>query len=87
MADALDLTGHVQAILDLLRAGGATDFQTTTNPVWVICRAPSGQSLQIVWRAEQQGYHVSRLVPGQAAEEDLGIFPEWEAAVACALQV
>jgi hypothetical protein len=86
MDASADPTVQVQAILDLLHAGGATDFQTTAHPIWVIGLAPSGRGLQIVWRLDLQEYHVSRLVPGQAAHEELGSFPALEAAVACALE-
>jgi hypothetical protein len=83
--DRADPAAHVEAILVLLHAGGATDLQSTTNPLWVIGLAPSGQALQLVWQPEREAYHVSRLVPGQAVDEVLGTFPDWEAAVACAL--
>jgi hypothetical protein len=81
-----DPAGQIQAILEPLRAGGATDFQATTHPVWVIGLAPSGRALRIVRRADLEEYHVSRLDPGQAAHDELGIVPGLEAAVACALQ-
>lgn len=68
-----------------LIAGGTTDFEISTHPTWIIGLAPSGGRFQVHWDSRTQTYYVSRWA-ADAEVEKLGHFPDWEAAVACALQ-
>jgi hypothetical protein len=80
----LAAVGH-EVILERLHAGGATALKVTGPPLWIIGQAPSGQRFQLFWWASRRVYQVTRRPPGQRAPEVLGTFPDWEAAVACAL--
>jgi hypothetical protein len=76
----------VEAIIHRLLRGGATAIDLTTPPLWIVGNAPSGRQFQIEWEPGEQAYHVRRWPAENADDEPLGTFPEWEAAVACALQ-
>jgi hypothetical protein len=75
-----------QSLQAQLHAGGATDLQVSTNPAWVVGRAPSGRLIQLLWDPTQHGYYVSHWTAEQSAARPLGVFPEPEVAVAHALQ-
>jgi hypothetical protein len=72
-------------ILEHLRTGGATDLRTATDRVWIVGYAPSGALVELYWWPNH-GYYVSRRLPSSEPGQHLGVFPAWEAAVACALQ-
>jgi hypothetical protein len=57
----------------------------TIQPIWIVSYAPSGHRMQILWDQNSGSYHVSRWVGSRDVAEALGTFPDWEAAVACAL--
>jgi hypothetical protein len=74
----------VEAIMHRLLDGGATDLEVTTRPLWIIGHGPSGRRWQILWYQPRQAYYVSWWAT--EGVEPLGTFPDWEAAVACALR-
>jgi hypothetical protein len=76
----------IEAIVHQLRGGGATDIAVTTHPLWIVGHGPSGCRFQVLWAQGQETYYVSRWTAADAVAEALGAFPDWEAAIACALQ-
>src|SRR5205823_14688406 len=74
----------VDTILAHLLLGGATELDAARDPIWIVGHAPSGVWFELHhWL--QQGYSVARRPRPNQPVERLGVFPTWEAAVACAL--
>jgi hypothetical protein len=85
MSRTPDPDAAVGAIVEHLWAGGASDLRAATDRVWIVGRAPSGASFELYWWPKQ-GYCVSRHLSSSDPGQQIGVFPAWEAAVACALQ-
>jgi hypothetical protein len=80
-----DQNPPVVAIVERLRAGGATEISAATSTAWIVSRAPSGALVELYWWPGQT-YYVSRRTKETGALERLGQFLAWTDAVECALR-
>ena len=76
--------GSAEAIVEHLRAGGATGLRASNTFVWVLGHAPSGRLIQLLYWPNH-GYCVTWRSTEDSLTERVEVFEDWEIAVARAL--